>query len=161
VLRSQAAVALLLVCSAAALACSSGGVNVGARDGSGDESLAVACGPCPSGQGTVIPYFVCDPESAPVLSLSGPCENVGSARTPDGVPVPVIGATGAGTCHATISLPDRAAYSTDIVFTGHPLSACCGEAFTADPDGWTIDNACQDAGPTEAGAAVASSETGE
>ena len=109
----------------------------------------------------MIPYFVCDPESAPVLSLSGPCENVGSARTPDGVPVPVIGATGAGTCHATISLPDGAAYSTDLVFTGHPLSACCGEAFTPDAGRWTIDNACQDAGPTEAGADVASSDTGE
>jgi hypothetical protein len=47
------------------------------------------------------------------------------------------------------------------VFTGHPLSAYCGEAFTADAGRWTIDNACQVAGPTEAGADVASSETGE
>jgi hypothetical protein len=72
----------------------------------------------------------------------------------DGVHVPIIGATGAGTCHATISLADGAAYSTDIVFTGHP-NGCCGDAFTADAGRWTIDNACQDAGPTEAGADVA------
>jgi hypothetical protein len=118
-----------------------------------------ACGPCASGQGIVIPDFACDPESAPVLSLVGPCENVGGALTPEGVPVPVIGATGAGTCQATISMPDGAAYSTNIEFTGHSVG-CCGEAFSSDA-GWTIDNACQDAGPPEAGQDVASSEAGD
>ena len=100
---------------------------------------------------------MCPPKDTPSLSLSGPCHQVGQMEAPNGAIIPFIGGTGDGTCHATLTLADGEAYSTDITFTGQWL-ACgsnphgCGEEFDSDANTWSIDNACQDAGLTDAAA---------
>jgi hypothetical protein len=100
---------------------------------------------------------MCPPKDTPSLILRGPCHQVGQMEAPNGGIIPFIGGTGDGTCHAILTLADGEAYSTDITFTGQ-WPACgsdphgCGEAFDSDASTWAIDNACQDAGLTDAAA---------
>jgi hypothetical protein len=86
--------------------------------------------------------------------------------TPHGPVIPLIGGTDAGTCHATITVANGEAYSTDITFAGR-WAGCgsdphgCGEDFESDASTWMIDNACADAGSPDALPDVASGDEHE
>ena len=87
-------------------------------------------------------------------------------NTPGGAVIPLIGGTGAGTCHATITLADGAAFSTNITFAAQ-WHACgndpqgCGEDFESDTRVWMIHNSCADAGSLDAMPDVASGDERE
>jgi hypothetical protein len=110
---------------------------------------------CPLFEASVAPVFACLPSEMPVLSLSGPCRVDATRVSGAEWAVPIIVGTGAGVCHATLTLGDGASYSTDITFTSEWL-ACgsdphgCGEGVASDMSTWTIDNACLDAGQFDA-----------
>ncbi len=95
-----------------------------------------------------------------MLTLSGPCRQTNSF-SPDALTSAILG-TGTGVCEATVTLADGGAtYSTDITFAT-TWYACgsnphgCGYDFEADATTWAIDNACADAGLTDAMADAAS-----
>lgn len=107
---------------------------------------------CPAQSSAVTPQFLCPPEEAPNLRLSGPCQqnerpNMGNAAS-------VLGFTGtsAGTCHATLTFASGQTYSTDITFAERWF-ACgsdahgCGQFLVADPSTWMIESACASAAP--------------
>src|SRR5580692_1332764 len=110
---------------------------------------------CPYAGTVITPRFTRPPTDTPSLRLSGPCQQTGNTSTPRGAVIPIIGGTDTGTCHATITLVNGEAYSTDFTFAAQ-WQACgsnphgCGESFESDASTWTIDNACADAGSRDA-----------
>jgi len=111
-----------------------------------DENCA-----CPCVCFVVQPQFSCTPTETPTLSLSGPCQQNGYSVQDNGVEIPGIGGTGAGTCHATFMVAGGASYSTDIAFAEqwYPCGSDphgCGHDFESDASTWMIENACADAG---------------
>src|SRR5580704_10894338 len=108
------------------------------------EAHDSACPPCSPGFANFAAQFQCPLAGSPSLSLTGPCEQLGSrADTPDGAPFPVIASTGAGTCHATLSLPDGTMYSTSVTFTAQASTCGCIEVEFDASAIWMIDNTCQ------------------
>jgi hypothetical protein len=74
---------------------------------------------------------------------------------PGAGPTPLISGTGAGTCHATLTLASGQTYSTVISF-GSQWAACgddphgCGEQVESDAGDWFIDNPCEEASSPDA-----------
>jgi hypothetical protein len=121
-------------------------------------TMAVRCAPageepplcgCPCECSYVEPQFLCALAQSPTLALEGPCRVSGETDPSRSPVIPLFSGTDAGVCHATLTLPSGAVYSTEVTFTGVWLPCGsdphgCGEEFDPPNEQWTIDN-CADA----------------